>query len=179
MTGTRCRTLQGHGAFLSALLLVVLTVLATGCGFHLRGSAALPPSMEVTFIKSYDPFSTLVDDFSAALKLHGVRVTQERSEATAVLHILENDIGTRLLSVDTSGKALEYDIYQTVRFSVVTEGNKVLVPEQAVTMNRDYTYSNTDVLGKQREAKVVRANMQSNLVNLAMLRIAAATSQRR
>jgi LPS-assembly lipoprotein len=156
------------------LLLAAMTVVVTGCGFHLRGSAALPPSMAVTFISSNQPFSSLVDDFAAALKIHDVTVTQERSEATAVLSILENDIETRVLSVNTSGKVLEYDILQTITFSVVTAGNETLVPEQTLSLNRDYIFSSTDVLGKQREDKVVRANLQSNIVNLAMLRITAA-----
>jgi LPS-assembly lipoprotein len=146
-----------------------------GCGFHLRGSASLPPSMAVTYIKSAEPFSTLVDDFAAALKIHDVQVTQERSEATAVLNILDNSVKIGVLSVNTSGKVLEYEIKQTISFSVVTAGNETLVPKQTVTMNRDYIFSSTDVLGSRREEKVVRANLQSNVVNLAMLRIAAAT----
>ncbi len=163
-----------RGFFACLLMVPLLAALSAGCGFHLRGSAALPPAMAVTFIRSDQPFSTLVDDFSDALKIHNVRVTQERSEATAVLNILNNSIKTAVLSVNTAGKVLEYDILQTIRFSVVTAGNEVLVPEQTVNMSRDYIFSSTDVLGKQREDKVVRANLQRNVVNLAMLRIAAA-----
>jgi LPS-assembly lipoprotein len=156
------------------VLLVVIAGMLAGCGFHLRGSDALPPSMAVVYIKYKQPYSTLVDDFSAALKIHDVRVTQERSEATAILNILDNSIETRVLSVNTAGKVLEYEMLQTIRFSVVTAGNETLVPEQTVTMNRDYVFSSTGVLGSRRESKVVRANLQSNVVNLAMLRIAAA-----
>jgi LPS-assembly lipoprotein len=158
----------------AVLLLAGMVMLSAGCGFHPRGSAALPPAMAVTFIQSSDPFSSLVDDFSAALQVHGVKVTQDRSEATAILKILDNDIGTRVLSVNTAGKVLEYDLEQTIRFTVVMPGNEVLVPEQSVSLNRDYTYSSTDVLGKHRERKVVLSNLQTNIVNLAMLRIAAA-----
>jgi len=161
----------------AVLLLAGLAVLSAGCGFHLRGSAALPPAMAVTYIKSDQPFSTLVDDFAAALKIHDVRVTQERSEATAVLNILENKVKTGVLSVNTAGKVVEYEIIQTIRISVVTAGNETLVPEQTVSMNRDYIFSSTDVLGSRREDKVVRANLQSNVVNLAMLRITAAARQ--
>ncbi len=160
--------------YLLAVLLAGLVGLTAGCGFHLRGSAALPESMAVTYIKSNQPFSTLVDDFSAALKVHDVRVTEERGEATAVLNILENRINTGVLSVNTSGKVLEYEIIQTIRFSVVTAGNETLVPEQTIRLNRDYVFSSTDLLGKRRENQVVRANLQTNIVNLAMLRIAAA-----
>jgi len=158
----------------AVLLLAGMAALSAGCGFHLRGSAALPPAMAITFIKSSDPFSTLVDDFSAALKVHDIKVTQERSAATAVLNILGSSIEIKVLSVNTVGKVLEYDIQQTIRFSVVTAGNETLVPEQTVSMSRDYIYSSTDVLGKQRERKVVLANLQRNIVNLAMLRIVAA-----
>jgi LPS-assembly lipoprotein len=159
---------------LPVVLLFAGMLLSSGCGFHPRGSAALPPSMAITFIKSGQPYSSLVDDFAAALKIHDVRVTQERSEATAVLNILENTTETGVLSVNTSGKVLEYEIKQTVSFSVVTAGNEPLVPVQSVSMNRDYVFSSTDVLGKQREESVVLANLQQNIVNLAMLRIAAA-----
>jgi len=156
------------------LIPVLLAALLAGCGFHLRGSAALPPAMAVTFIKSNQPYSTLVDDFATALKSHGVTVTQERGEATAVLSVLDSDIETRILSVDTAGKVLEYEIQQTLRFDVVSARGETVVPEQTVSMNRDYLYSNTDVLGKRREKEVVRADLQRNIVNLAMLRIAAA-----
>jgi LPS-assembly lipoprotein len=159
------------------LLLAGLVALHAGCGFHLRGSAALPEPMAVTFIRSDEPYSSLVDDFSAALKIRDVTVTEERSEATAVLNILENTIDTGVLSVNTSGKVLEYEIIQTIRFSVVTAGNELLVPEQTIRLNRDYVFSSTDVLGSQRENAVVRANLQTNIVNLVMLRIAAAARQ--
>lgn len=162
-------------AWLLAMLLpAAMAALSAGCGFHLRGSAALPPAMAVTFIKSNNPFSSLVDDFSAALQVHDVRVTKERSEATAVLNILDSSIKTAVLSVNTAGKVLEYDIQQTIRFSVVTAGNKPLVQEQTVSLSRDYVYSSTGTLGKERERKVVLTNLQRNIVNLAMLRITAA-----
>jgi LPS-assembly lipoprotein len=177
-TGTGLRLQHCLSAFLPLLVMFAATAgMLAGCGFHPRGSASLPPSMTVTYIKSDQPFSTLVDDFSAALKIHDVRVTQERSEATAVLNILHSAVETRVLSVNTAGKVLEYEILQTIRFSVVTAGNEPLVPEQTVSMSRDYIFSSTGVLGSRREDKVVRANLQSNVVNLAMLRIAAAARQ--
>jgi len=164
----------GAARRLGALLLAGLTALLGGCGFHLRGSDALPEAMRVTFISSFAPYSTLVDDFATALEAHGAKVTKQRDAATAVLRILEDKTDTRVLSVNTQGKVLEYDIRQTIRFKVETPAKAVLVPEQTVSMNRDYLYSSTDVLGKQRESKVVRASLQRNIVNLAMLRITAA-----
>lgn len=145
-----------------------------GCGFQLRGSAALPAEMAVTYIQSGQPYSSLVDDFAAALKARDIQVTEERSDATAVLKILGNELERRVLSVNTSGKVLEYELRQTVNFSVATAANQPLLEEQSVSMSRDYLYSNTDILGKAREDQDVRQTLQRNLVNMAMLRITAA-----
>lgn len=130
--------------------------------------------MAVTYIQSGQPYSSLVADFAAALKSRGARVTEQRGDATAVLKILENELERRVLSVNTAGKVLEYELRQTLRFSVVTAANEPLLEEQSVTMSRDYLYSNTDILGKQREDRSMRQTLQGNLVNLAMLRLTAA-----
>lgn len=155
-------------------LLLIAVALLAGCGFHLRGSADLPAEMAVTWIKGNRPLGTLADDFSAALRLRGHRVTDREREATAVLHIIEDTIEKDVLSVDINGNVLEYEIRQRIRFEVLTPGNDAVVTPQTVTLSRDYIFSSTDVLGKQREEQVVRATLQENLVYLAMLRIAAA-----
>jgi LPS-assembly lipoprotein len=144
-----------------------------GCGFQLRGNAALPAEMAVTYIQSAQPYSTLVDDFAAALQARNVSVTRQRSAATAVLRILDNEFEKRVLSVNTAGKVLEYELRQTLRFSVSTAGNLPLLEAQTVSLSRDYLYSNTDILGKEREDQTVRRTLQRNLVNMALLRLTA------
>jgi LPS-assembly lipoprotein len=156
------------------LLAVFLVTLLSGCGFHLRGSDALPAGMSVTYIQSANPFSSLVDDFADALRTHGVEVTEQRDAATAILRIIENDRGREVLSVNTSGKVLEYQLWQTVRFAVATAENLPVVEPQTVTLTRSYLYSSTDVLGSEREKVAVRGTLQKNLVHMAMLRLAAA-----
>ena len=161
-------------ALLAWAMLAWLVSMVTGCGFHPRGSSALPSVMAVTYIKSGKPYGSLVSDFSEALRAYGGVVTRERSEATAVLSILSNDSEKRILSVNTAGKVLEYETSQTIRFTVMTADNVPFIEEQEVSMRRDYLFISTDILGKEREDRVVRETLQRNLVNLAMLRITAA-----
>ena len=156
------------------LLAMCLAVSISACGFQLRGSAALPEEMAVTFIKSNRPYGTLIDDFADALRTHHVKVTRDRSKATAVLEIMHDARDKDVLSVNSSGKVLEFQLRQSIRFAVTTSDQLPLLEPQSMTMTRDYLYSNTDVLGKQREEIVVRRALQRELVNLAMLRITAA-----
>ncbi len=164
------------------ILLLVIAILA-GCGYQLRGSAGLPEAMSVTYIKGLRPYSDLVNDFAHALRTRNATVTTDQAAASAVLMttdqaaasavliITGNTTEKLVLSVDTVGNVLEYEIRQTIRFSVSGPDRRDLLPEQSLSLSRDFLYTSTDVLAKAREEKLVRRTLQENLVNLAMLRI--------
>ena len=153
--------------------LLIVAALFTGCGYQLRGSASLPEAMSVTYIEGLRPYSALVKDFAHALRTRNATVTMDRAAASAVLKITGNTTEKLVLSVDTAGNVLEYEIRQTIRFSVSGPDRRDLLPEQSITLSRDFLYTSTDVLAKAREEKLVRRTLQENLVNLAMLRIAS------
>ena len=100
-----------------------------------------------------------------------MKVTDNRDEATAVLTIGNNERDRDVLSVNSAGKVLEIQLRQSFQFSVTTIDNLPLVEPQNITLTRDYLYSSTDVLSKDREEVVVRRTLQQELVHLAMLRI--------
>ena len=162
------------GRPLRTLLAAYLVVTLCGCGFQLRGTAKLPEEMSVTYISSSRPYSSLVSDFADALRTYHVTVTDDRSEATAILDILDDKQDKAVLSVNSSGKVLEFQLQQSVEFDVKTTDKLPLLEPQRVSMTRDYLYSNTDVLSKEREQIVVRRALQRELVSLAILRITAA-----
>ena len=158
-------------------LLVAALLLSSGCGFQLRGATPLPAQMAVTYIEGRSQFDPLNKEFRDALEGRGAQVTGERDTATAILRILDNRIRTEVLTVDSAGKAEEYEIRQTIRFDVISADQQVLVAEQSLSLNRFLRYLRTNVLGTEREAELIRRELQRSLVNLAMLRIAAAGSR--
>ncbi|NNG12236.1 MAG: hypothetical protein HKM88_03195 [Halobacteria archaeon] len=161
-----------------ALALVAALLLSSGCGFQLRGATPLPAQMAVTYIEGKSRFDPLNNEFRSALEGRGAQVTGERDAATAILRILENRTITEVLTVDSAGKAEEYEIRQTIRFDVISADRQVLVAEQVLSMNRFLRYLRTNVLGTEREGELIREELQRSLVNLAMLRIAAAGGRR-
>jgi LPS-assembly lipoprotein len=156
------------------LCVAVVSLLLGACGFHLRGSEPLPAEMSVTYIHGTSEFGTLYDDFRTALESRGVRVTQDRGEATAVLNILEDNTDKIVLTVNLSGKVQEYRISQNIQFEVAAADGQPLLDQQSVTRSRDFKFDRNDVLGKERENEVIREELQRDVVNLAMLRITAA-----
>ena len=154
--------------------MAIVSLLLGACGFHLRGSEPLPAEMSVTYIHGTSEFGTLYDDFRTALENRGIRVTQDRGEATAVLNILESNTDKNVLTVDLAGKVQEFRISQNIQFEVATADGQPLLDQQSVTRSRDFKFNRNDVLGKEREAETIRKELQHDVVNLAMLRLTAA-----
>ena len=155
--------------------MAVVSLLLGACGFHLRGSESLPAEMSVTYIHGTSEFDSLYDDFRTALESRGVRVTQDRGEATAVLNILENNTDKDVLTVDLDRQGAGIPaISQNIQFEVTAADGQPLVDQQSVTRSRDFKFNRKDVLGKEREAETIREELQRDVVNLAMLRITAA-----
>ena len=155
-------------------LLILLLLSLAGCGFQPRGSSGLPEDMAVTYIQGAQPWTEIHQDFRDALEDRGVTVTEERSEATAVLRILKQEFRSDLLTVDIGGRVQELQYVQMIRFQVEARDQQVLVPEQAVTARRDFVFNKTEILAKERESQFVRQALQRDVVNLAMLRIMVA-----
>ena len=156
------------------LCVAIVSLLLGACGFHLRGSESLPAEMSVTYIHGTSEFDSLYDDFRTALESRGVRVTQDRGEATAVLNILESNTDKDVLTVDLAGKVQEFRISQNIQFEVTAADGQPLLDQQSVTRSRDFKFDRNDVLGKERESETIREGLQRDVVNLAMLRITAA-----
>ena len=154
--------------------MAIVSLLLGACGFHLRGSESLPAEMSVTYIHGTSEFDSLYDDFRTALESRGVRVTQDRGEATAVLNILESNTDKDVLTVDLAGKVQEFRISQNIQFEVTAADGQPLLDQQSVTRSRDFKFDRNDVLGKERESETIREELQRDVVNLAMLRITAA-----
>jgi LPS-assembly lipoprotein len=157
---------------LARLLCAAAVVLLGACGFHPRGDTPLPAEMAVTYIHGTQEFDALYDDFRTALESRGARVTQDRAQAGAVLDILENDFHRDVLTVDLSGKVLEFRFRQNIQFDVMAADGRTLLERQSVTMSRDLKFNRNDVAGKERESELFRRELQRDVVNLAMLRIA-------
>jgi LPS-assembly lipoprotein len=155
------------------LCVALVSLLLGACGFHLRGSESLPADMSVTYIRGTIEFNPLYDAFRASLESHGVRVTQNRSEATAVLNILENNFSTEVQTVNLSGQVQEYRLSQNIQFEVTAADGRLLVEKQSVTQTRVVKFNVKGLLGSERERATIRAELTRDVVNLAMLRITA------
>ena len=145
------------------VLSVLCLVAMVGCGFQLQKTGNYPPAMSVTYLEAADQYTVFYRKLSAALQNGGVRVSKVPGEATAVLRILHDETGRRILSVSPRNVPEEYDVFYIVRYSVSIEGKEVL-PERSLVQTKNYAYDETKVLGKASEERILRAAIADDFV---------------
>lgn len=160
------------GSALRRAVALLLAALPAACGFHLRGDVSYPPAMATTYIEATDRYTPFYRKIKAALRQGGVKVASSPANAGAVLRISEDASGQRVLTVSARNVPNEYDVYYIVRYSLEIAGKEAL-PTEKLALNRDYTYDETLVLGKDAESEVIRQALADDLVGLVTRRLSS------
>jgi LPS-assembly lipoprotein len=154
-----------------ALLAVVLALLAVaGCGFHLEGHTPLPDSLRAPLLEARDRQTDFVQSLRRALLTAGARVTDETDEASAVVHVLDDELDERVLAVSSTNLPREYELTYKVRFSVSVNGTELLAA-QDVSATRDFSFDEHYLLAKTNEEQILREALAHDLVGVVMRRL--------
>ena len=152
---------------------LVVASLVTGCGFRLQGSAPLPSSLAVARIDTSDTQSDFYFGLRKALMAAGTRIDDDsRDDSTAVIHVITDSAAERILTVSTLNVPTEYELTYVLKFSV-TSGPHELIPAEEHRLVRDYSYSESALLAKEREKTILSAALANDLVSVVMRRLSS------
>ena len=155
-------------SLVAGLLLTILVALP-GCGFHLRGDYALPPSISPVYIEGAR--QDLHADLSELMRSAQIQVTSDQPEASSTLRVRRYRSDRRVLALDSNGKVAEYGLIEELRFDMVDAAGKEMVAEQAVRVLQSYINTEEQVLGKQQEENTLRRSMRRDLAAQTMRRL--------
>ena len=159
------------------LLAVLLVLVLSGCGFHLRDALVLPENIDRIKVESRDPYSALVSSLERSIARAGAAVVaadgSAEARSAATLRISSERWASTPLSVDQFGRAQEYTLRYAVVFSLLSAEGDVVVPQQAVEMSRDYISSPTESTGTDTERELLTREMQREMTASILRRIDA------
>jgi LPS-assembly lipoprotein len=156
---------------IASVWLVGVALLLCGCGFHLEGRVPLPQPIRRPYIQAPDQQSDFLQSLRRQMLISGAHPIDQPGQATAVVHILRDDVTRRVLSVSAQNRPTEYQITYTVRFSV-TEGGRELLPPRQVSAERSYTFDESLLLAKEHEEEILRQAMGRDLADIVMRQLA-------
>ena len=139
-----------------SILLCVLV--ASGCGFQLRGDYLLAPELQTLFVSSVDKHGEFTRELTKQLKLNQVHVVSQFSSDIPEMRILKDSLDRRTLSVFPNGQVAEYEIIYTVRYEL-RFNNKDPLPF-SFEINRDYQDDPDNALAKSRELTLMLSEMR-------------------
>jgi LPS-assembly lipoprotein len=153
------------------LAAALLCLLLAACGFQLRGTADVP--FQTIFVPA------VAGGIGLELKRNiqaGTRakVVDEAKQAEAILDILQETREKEILSLTGTGRVREFQLRYRVGFRVHDGKGRDFVPSNVVTLVRDITFNDTDVLAKESEEQLLYRDMQSDMVQQILRRLAAA-----
>ncbi len=151
---------------------LVASVLA-GCGFQLRQA---PHFAFSTIHVGASPNSTLANEFKRSIASGGnVSVVDAArvDSAQVVLDVLTDQREKVVVGLNASGQVREFQLRTRVKFKLRTPQGKELIPETELLQQRDISFNESAVLAKEAEENLLYRDMQTDIVQQLMRRLAA------
>jgi LPS-assembly lipoprotein len=156
------------------LIAAAAAALLAGCGFQLRQA----PDFVFDSIAINGPgTSPLVNELRRSLAADGrLRVLPLGADAAQAGVVL--DVPTELrekvvVGLNASGQVREFQLRTRIRFRLRTPQGKELIPDTELLQQRDISFNEAAVLAKEAEEALLYRDMQTDLVQQLMRRLAA------
>ena len=156
-------------------LLPAPALLLAGCGFKLRGVQQF--SFRSLYIAA-PPNSPLARELQRTLQgaSDAVQVPTDPAQqlqAEAILEVLSEQHERTVVGLNASGQVRELQLRLRLRFKLRTPLGEEWIPETELLQQRDISYNETIALAKEAEEALLYRNMQTDLVQQLLRRLAA------
>jgi LPS-assembly lipoprotein len=152
-------------------LALALVLAVAGCGFKLRGAAELP--FETIYIPSAS--SGVALDLKRNIQSGTrTRVVDDAKSAEAIMQFTQEAREKHILSLNAAGRVREFQLRYRVGFRVHDGKGGEFVPPSTLELTREVTFNDAAVLAKEAEEQLLYRDMQFDMVQLIMRRLAAA-----
>lgn len=157
----------------AALVIAILFALTlSSCGFQLRGQVAVP--FQTLFVET-PGYSAFANDLERAIRSgSATRIVTNRGEAEAVLKIIGEVQEKHILSLSSAGRVREFELRYRVAYRLTDKNSLDLAPPGEITLRRDMTYDDTQVLAKESEEALLFRDMKADAVQQMLRRLSVA-----
>ena len=153
-----------------ALIAILIALLLTACGFQLRGAQPLPFS-SLYIAENWELGATLKRNIRA---LGSTQLAQTPQEAQAVFTTIGEAREKIILSLSATGRVREFQLRYRFAYRVHDLKGREFVPPTEIILVRDISFSDERVLAKEQEEVLLYRDMQNDMVQQVLRRLAAA-----
>ncbi|HZV54985.1 MAG TPA: LPS assembly lipoprotein LptE [Rhodocyclaceae bacterium] len=152
-------------------LLILATVLLSACGFQLRGAYSFPfDTLYIALAESSELRSVIKRNVEASTQ---TRIVAAPADAQASLTILGDVVLKKIMSLNSAGRVREYQLERTFTFRVTDPKGQEFLPPNTIRITREMTFDDAAVLSKEAEEVLLWRDIQNDLVQQLLRRLAA------
>ena len=156
----------------SSASLVLISL--NGCGFALRKAPDFAFTTLYSSLAESSPLGVeLRRSLEATRKVKVISDAGRINEAQVILEVLLDQREKVVLSLNASGQVREFQLRLRFRFRLRTPAGKELIPASEIALQRDISFNESAVLAKEAEENLLYRDMQSDVVQQIMRRLAA------
>ncbi len=157
-----------------SMLASTVAVGLSACGFALRKA---PNFAFKTLFSPLAESSALGVELKRSLESGGkvmvLTDVRQINEADVVLDVLAEQREKTVVGLNAAGQVREFQLRIRFKFRLRTPQGKELIPESEILQQRDISFNESAVLAKEAEEGLLYRDMQSDIVQQIMRRLAA------
>lgn len=153
-----------------ALTMAISLFTLNGCGFALRGPVNFPFASIYVGLPDNSP---LGGELKRNIRANGkTLISSDVNVAGVALEVLAESREKTILSLNNQGRVREYNLTYNFRFRVKDRAGKEVLEATTISLKRNISFNETQVLAKEAEEVLLYRDMQSDLVQQIMRRLA-------
>jgi LPS-assembly lipoprotein len=149
-------------------LMILGLALLSGCGFQLRGQAALPFDSAYVDAK---PDSILGGLLRNQLDLRS-KLASQRDKAGIIILLADETRDKTILTLSGAGKVQEYRLVHKITVSASGQDGKELLAPTPIRQSRDFSYNNQQILAGDSLEDSLHHDMDQDTLQQIMRRLA-------
>lgn len=158
---------QGRLAFCG---LVAITLLSA-CGWHLRGTIALPDNIESVYIDDRASGPELAADIAEVLRSNGVTLSQSMASADLIIVLHEFRQDRRISSVNSNTIVSEYELISEAEYEIKNAAGETLLQPGSSRQSRIYTFDQNAVVSAAAEQQLIQRELRLDLAQQIVRRL--------
>ncbi|HET7333353.1 LPS assembly lipoprotein LptE [Dyella sp.] len=154
-------------------LIALLPMLAlAACGFHLRGSAAMPQGMQRVHL-TVGGSGDFQRKLARALLASNVTLEDSAGPGVAELRVPAQNFTVQSLTINGAAQVTEFAVRFHVAFAATDSDGKVIVPEQTIDLQREFSYDASQPVGTQSQMEQIQGSLIDDAIQAVLFRLQA------
>lgn len=153
------------------LLTLLPLALLAGCGFRLRGASGVKMPYRSFHINLPETSEVRIWLERYIRASESAELVDDAKNAEAIFQQVRDNRGKTILSVNAQGRVREYRLQLDYAFKVINPRGQELVRLNDISLTRDISFDDSNVLAKDLEEGLLWRDMNNDLVNQIMRRL--------